>query len=108
MADSYKILSTTQLGSAAANICAPGVAHNMIIKNISLANQGANTETVVLYINGTTAPFIWKQLILTASGLDGSSAEWDGTLALQNTDFLAAKATDGTAVNCVVTGDDIS
>ncbi len=109
MADTYKILSTSQLPSAAANAYTPGTGKMAIIKNITLVNQGANTETVVLYVNGTDTAHQWgTSLVLSATGSDGASAEWDGTLPLNNADFFAAKSTDATAVTMIVSGDEIS
>lgn len=109
MADSYKVLAAIQLGSAVANVYAPAVSTQAIIKSIVIMNMGANTETVTLYVNGTTGPFQWGVArVLAPLGSDGSSAEWDGTLALKNADFLAGKATDGTAVNCIISGDEVT
>jgi|SRR5579872_470859 len=110
MADTYKVLFQGQLGTGAAGtIYTPGVGKMGIIKNMMIKNVGANTETVTFFLNGTsTAAQFGENLILSPTGSDGSSAEWDGTLALANGDILRANSTDATAVTLLVTGDEIS
>jgi hypothetical protein len=106
--DTYKVLYTGQLAAAAASLYTPGTGKQAIVKNITLQNLGANTETVTLYINGTAVSNKWSILALSPTGTDGASAEWDGTISLANTDSIQGFATDATAVTCIFSGDEIS
>ncbi len=108
MADAYKILYVNQLPAAAANLYAPASLKAGIIKNITAVNLGANTETVTLYVNGVSAAFQWASFVLSPTGQDGASAEWDSTLSLTNPDFIAGKSTDATVVTVVISGDEVS
>ncbi len=109
MADAYKVLYVNQLPIAAANLYAPGALKSGIIKNIAIVNQGANTETVTLYLNGIDAAHEWAALVLAPLNSDGNQSEWDGTLPLGPTDFIAGKSSpDATAVTVIITGDEIS
>src|ERR1051326_4049324 len=111
MADTYKILYRNDLPNTAAPaaLYSPGTGKMGIIKNIRLTNHGANTETVKFFINGTNANNqIDDGMTLAPSGSDGSSMEWDGTMALANTDAIYANTTDSTAVACVISGDEVS
>lgn|SRR3990167_5085824 len=96
-----KVLSRGQITSAGGNICDVAASKEWIVKYINLSNSAAGPVTVDLYINGSTAAYHWRRVVLS-SQYEG----WEFTreLFLADADFVYGIADINNQVNYVFAG----
>lgn len=106
MADTYKILYQGQLPATVGTLCTVGVAKMWIIKHMTIVNVTTVERTFQLFINGTAS----ANAITPTMQIPGKSmAEWDGTQALNASEYLAGLCNeDGTSLTLTIDGDEIS
>jgi hypothetical protein len=103
--DLYKVLYQGQLPSSTTSLYSPASGKGAIIRHWRIHNSDASSRTFSLYINGTAAANVWfKDVSLGA----GESAEWDGTMALDDADSLQGIASAASQLTLTVFGDEVT
>jgi len=105
MADAYKTLYQGQVPGTATTLATVGALKSWIIKHWTAANPTAGALTLKLWKNGTTDPFLlYPPITIPAGGV----AEWDGTMAMATTEFIAGLASAATSITLTIDGDEVS
>jgi hypothetical protein len=105
MADTYKLLYQGQLGASVATLATVGTAKMWIIKNICVVNNDTSARTFGLYRQGTAAANVITPPNISVPA--GGMAEWDGTMALNDSETIRGGASVATQLTITISGDEI-
>lgn len=105
MADAFKVLYNGQPGSSAATIyTVPGATKTVIPTNrVKIYNGSGASAQITLYVGGTTDPKRFLDVTMAAGDMIR-----EGGLDLEATQTIAARSIPASAVNVLITGDEIT
>ncbi len=106
MADAYKTLYQGQLPASVTTLATVGASKSWIVKHIKIVNTSGAPVTFQLFKNGTTAAFAWTPAgwSIPANG----AAEWDGTMSMATTEYIAGVAGSAATLTMTMDGDEVS
>lgn len=105
MTDTYKLLYQGQLGTAPATLATVGAAKQWIVKHISVVNMDTAARTFSLcrqgvnFSNQITSP--------TMSVPSFGMAEWDGTIAMNDSETIRGSGSVANQLTVTICGDEI-
>ena len=102
MSETYKVLAQGEVPTDSTAIYTCATANGAIVKHIKFVNQTAGALTITVWVNGNTDPYLW--LPATTEIPANGSAEWEGSLAIANTNTIKADAPSANDISYIISG----